>query len=98
MILLLLVLLTLIVIIVLLLFIECEISKGNKLRSMKHTVALCERAYIRNESECIFVATMYPLSVRDVTYMSQMWWGHPESALQLDERDRSRIYWKLNKL
>lgn len=87
-----------IIIIIVLLFIEGEISKGNRLRSMKHTVSLCDRAYIRKESECLLVAAMYPLSVRDVTYMNQMWWDHPESTLQLDERDRSRIYWKLNKL
>lgn len=78
-----------ILIITLLIFIESALSKGNKQRAMKHTVALCERAYIRGDKSCLYPGT--PLKEVDLLYMSQMWWCHPEVKLKQDERDLSRL-------
>lgn len=84
---------SIVIIVTLLLFIESALTKGNKQRAMKHTVALCERAYIRGETSCINPCPAWKES--ELLYMNQMWWTHPEAKLQ---QDQSRIYWKLDKL
>ena len=76
-------------IIALLIFIESTLSKGNKQRAMKHTVALCQRAYIRGEKSCIYPGM--PLKEADLVYMNQMLWHNTEVKLAQDESNQWRL-------
>jgi hypothetical protein len=76
-------------IIALLIFIESTLSKGNKQREMKHTVALCQRAYIRGEKSCIYPGML--LKEIDLVYMNQMWWDNTGVKLKQDESNQWRL-------
>lgn len=77
------------------LFIESETTKANKLKYMKHTVALCEKAYIRGESYYIIInhTHSYKLAYRDYIFMNELW-EHKERLVPISEGEETRIYWK----
>ena len=81
---------------IVLILIETEIVKGNKMRYMKHTVAHCEKAYIRGDTMCTY-SNLYLFNGRDFLYMNELW-GHPEERLRPDDANEARIYWKPIKL
>ena len=73
-----------------LLFIESDIARANKRRHMKHTVAQCEKAYIRGETS--YTPTLVSLfSHQYMRYMNELWDHHKQP---LTGEQGPLIYWK----
>lgn len=79
------------VIMIVLLFIEAETVRTNKRRHMKHTVAQCEKAYIRGETSYTPSLASSSFTLQDMRYMNELW-DHPERPLTGEQGPL--IYWK----